>query len=136
MAGAVDVGAGKDEADEAAKDKDRDAGWDVEHKEDSPTMAAEARDALHTMAAAAKPSKHNSSANRTPRTQSSATITGTSDTPAASTWKVDTPVPRARTRKYRREDHQEDVHAGNWEAYWAEGYNLSRKGKHDGEGWQ
>ena len=30
----------------------------------------------------------------------------------------------------RREDHQEDVHRGNWEQKWAEGYNLSRRGIH------
>ena len=98
MAGAVDVVVDKDVAIEAVKGKAKDKEWDVERKAALLTTAATARDNLHTMAAVANPSsRHSSNANLSP-TQPSATTTGTSATPAVSTWKIGTPVPHAHTR--------------------------------------
>ena len=97
VAEAVDVGADKDVAVVAAKDKAKDEEWDVARKAATPIMAVEARDPLHTLAGVDKPSRRNSNANHS-RTRPSATTTGTSATPADSTWKIGTPVPHARTQ--------------------------------------
>ena len=96
VVGAVDVVADKGVAVEAAKDKAKTEEWDVARKAATPIMAAAGRDPLRTMAAVAKPSSHNNNASHT-QTQSNATTTGTSATPADSTWRIGTPVPPART---------------------------------------
>ena len=97
VAGAVDGGADRGVAVEAAKHKVKAEEWDVARKVATPIMAAEDRDPLHTMAAVAKPSSHSNNASHS-QTRSNATTTGTSATPADSTWKIGTPVPHARTR--------------------------------------
>ena len=96
VAGAVDVVADRGVAVEAAKDKAKDEEWDVARKAATPIMAAEARDLLHTMAAVARPFSHSNNASHS-QTRSNATTTGTSATPADSTWRIGTPVPPAHT---------------------------------------